>query len=152
MSSEMLAVAVRHRAKAVDAARRVVFIRGDAKSLPLASGSVSLVVSNSLIHHIPDPRFVFREIARIVKWADSRPRILIRDLVRPQSETDLAAIAEKYSAGWSPLQRRLYMDSLRAALSLDEVRDYAAGAGLRGVRVEQITDRHWSLEPEGSSA
>jgi ubiquinone/menaquinone biosynthesis C-methylase UbiE len=146
MSSEMLAVAVRNRAKLCDAARRVVFVRGDAKNLPFAGQSISLVVSNSLIHHIPDPRFVFREIARVLK-ANDGPRILIRDLVRPESEAELSALAEKYSSGWSPSQRRLYEDSLHAALSLEEVREYAAGAGLRGVRVRQITDRHWSLEP-----
>jgi hypothetical protein len=103
-----------------------------------------------LIHHIPDPSCVFREVARIVNAAQIQPRILIRDLVRPDSEADLRTLAEKYASGWSPLQRRLYVDSLRAALSLDEVRTYAADAGLRGVRVEQITDRHWSLEPENS--
>jgi ubiquinone/menaquinone biosynthesis C-methylase UbiE len=148
MSSEMLAAAVRNRAKTGAAASKVLFVRGDAKSLPFATESVGLVVSNSLIHHIPDPGFVFREVARIVRSARSKPRILIRDLVRPQSETDLQALADKYSSGWSPLQRRLYVDSLNAALSLDEVREYAAEAGLRGVRVEQVTDRHWSLESD----
>ena len=150
MSSEMLAVAARNRAKASDAGRRVALIRGDAKNLPFPSHSASLVVSNSLIHHIPDPRSVFHEIARIIK-AIGTPCILIRDLVRPNSEEELAALSEKYSSGWSPLQRRLYEDSLHAALSLEEVRAYAAEAGLRGVRVLQVTDRHWSLEPEFES-
>jgi len=151
MSGEMLAVAVRNRAKAGDAARRVEFVQGDAKNLPFAAGSVSLVTSNSLIHHIPDPRFVFREVARIVNSAPNKPRVLIRDLVRPDSEAELAALVEKYSSGWSRSQRRLYEDSLHAALSLEEVREYATGAGLRAVRVEQITDRHWSLELESGS-
>ena len=145
MSREMLAVAVRHRAKADAAAQGMSFVRGDAKQLPFATGSVDLIVSNSLVHHIPDPSCVFREIARVLKDAATAPRILIRDLVRPQSDTELEAIVEKYSAAWSPLQRRLYADSLRAALSVDEVRGYAAG--LHSVRVQQITDRHWSLEP-----
>jgi ubiquinone/menaquinone biosynthesis C-methylase UbiE len=153
MSGEMLAVAVRNRAKADGAARKTVFIQGDAKRLPFASGSVGLVVSNSLIHHIPDPGRVFAEVARIAECAQNKPRILIRDLVRPESEARLEEIAEKYSSGWSPLQRRLFTDSLRAALSLDEVRTYAEAAGIHGVRmagvrVEQITDRHWSLETE----
>lgn len=146
MSAEMLAVAVRQRAQAEGAARRIAFVRGDAKHLPFANGSVSLVISNSLIHHIPDSAAVFREIARIVRSTEGKPRILIRDLVRPASEAHLAEITEKYSSGWSPVQRRLYEDSLRAALSLEEVRSYAAAAGLRGVGIEQITDRHWSLE------
>jgi len=144
MSAEMLAVAVRQRAQAEGAARRIAFVRGDAKHLPFANGSVSLVISNSLIHHIPDPGTVFREIARIADPA--RPRVLIRDLVRPARETDLQELAAKYASGWSSLQKRLYVDSLRAALSLEEVRSYVAAAGLRGVGIEQITDRHWSLE------
>jgi ubiquinone/menaquinone biosynthesis C-methylase UbiE len=147
MSSEMLAVAVGNRANVSEFAGRVTFIRGDAKNLPFAGKSIGLVVSNSLIHHIPDPRFVFHEIARIVKTAE-RPRILIRDLLRPESEAALLSLSEKYSGSWSPSQRRLYEDSLHAALSLEEVREYAAAAGLRGVHVEQITDRHWSLESE----
>src|ERR1019366_6344247 len=133
----MLAVAVRHRAKADAAAQGMSFVRGDAKQLPFATGSVDLILSNSWVHHIPDPSCVFREIARVLKDAATAPRILIRDLVRPQSDTELEAIVEKYSAAWSPLQRRLYADSLRAALSVDEVRGYAADAGFQGVRVEQ---------------
>jgi len=148
MSSEMLAVAVRNRAKADGAARETAFVRGDAKRLPFASGSIGLVVSNSLIHHIPDPSRVFAEVARIAKDSESQPRILLRDLLRPETETRLAEIAAKYSDGWSPLQIRLYKDSLHAALSLEEVRAYASDAGLRGVRMEQITDRHWSLETD----
>jgi ubiquinone/menaquinone biosynthesis C-methylase UbiE len=151
MSNEMLAVAARNRARASESGQRVVLVRGDAKRLPFPSRSASLVVSNSLIHHIPDPRSVFHEIARVLETSDggnARPRILIRDLVRPNSESELASLAQTYSSGWSALQRRLYEDSLHAALSLDEVRAYAAEAGLRGVRIEQVTDRHWSLEPE----
>jgi ubiquinone/menaquinone biosynthesis C-methylase UbiE len=148
MSSEMLAVAVRNRSNGDTAARKTAFLRGDAKRLPFASGSVGLVISNSLIHHIPDPARVFTEIARIVDGPQNQPRILIRDLLRPESEARLAEIAEKYSSGWSPLQRRLYTDSLHAALSLEEVRAYASGAGLRGIRIEQITDRHWTLETD----
>ena len=148
MSQEMLAVAVRHRAKADAAAQSMSLVRGDAKQLPFATGSVDFIISNSLIHHIPDPSSVFREIARVLKNSGSAPRILIRDLVRPEDETELRSLAEKYSAGWSPLQRRLYVDSLHAALSLEEVRAYAADAGLHGVHVQQITDRHWSLESQ----
>jgi ubiquinone/menaquinone biosynthesis C-methylase UbiE len=148
MSSEMLAVAVGNRAKANSAARETAFVRGDAKRLPFASGSIGLIVSNSLIHHIPDPGRVFMEITRIAKDSERQPRVLLRDLLRPETKAGLAEIAAKYSSSWSPLQVRLYKDSLHAALSLEEVRAYASDVGFRGVRIEQITDRHWSLETD----
>jgi 2-polyprenyl-3-methyl-5-hydroxy-6-metoxy-1,4-benzoquinol methylase len=102
-----------------------------------------MITSNSLIHHIPDPRAVFEEIARI-----ARPRapILIRDLIRPDSAQALDHLVEAHAAPWSPLQRTLFADSLHAALTLAEVREMLNQCGLADVKVTQITDRHWSAE------
>jgi len=145
MSAEMLAAGVRNRLRA-GAARRLLFLRADAKRLPLSDACAELVTSNSLVHHIPDPRAVFREIARIVRPGGS---ILIRDLVRPESEEELARLVDKHAAGSSQLQRRLLSDSLRAALMPSEVRGILGECGLAGVSVTQITDRHWSAERSG---
>jgi ubiquinone/menaquinone biosynthesis C-methylase UbiE len=146
MSAEMLAAGVRNRLRASADARRLLFLHADAKQLPLPDACAELVTSNRLVHHIPDPRAVFREIARIVRPGGS---ILIRDLVRPESEEELAQLVDTYAAGSSQLQRRLFSDSLRAALTLSEVRDVLGECGLAGVSVTQITDRHWSAERSG---
>ena len=61
-------------------------VAADAKRVPFANQSVGMITSNSLIHHIPDPRAVFQEIARIAR--PGAP-ILIRDLVRPENEQAL---------------------------------------------------------------
>jgi len=143
MSAEMLAVAARNRARAGVSAARLHLIAGDAKWLPFADGSVAMVTSNSLIHHIPDPRAVFREVARVTRHGGS---ILIRDLVRPESEAALQQLVETHATQWSPLQRGLFEDSLRAALTVDEVRRMLDECGLGGLSVAQITDRHWSAE------
>jgi len=143
MSAEMLAAGVRNRGRAGADGRRLLFLRADAKRLPLPDACAELVTSNSLVHHIPDPRAVFREIARIVRPGGS---ILIRDLVRPDSEDELAHLVGLHAAGSSELQRRLLSDSLRAALTPSEVRDLLRECGLAGVSVTQITDRHWSAE------
>ena len=140
MSPEMLAVAARNRARDGVALH---LIAADAKRAPFAYQSVGMVTSNSLVHHIPDPRAVFLEVARI-----ARPRapILIRDLVRPETQGVLESLVETHAARWSPLQRTLFSDSLRAALTLAEVKQLLDECGLTDVKVTQVTDRHWSAE------
>ena len=149
MSAEMLAAGVRNRARAGAASRRLLFLRADAKRLPLPDACVGLVTSNSLVHHIPDPRGVFREVARILRPGGS---ILIRDLVRPESEEELAHLVGLHAAGSTELQRRLFSDSLRAALTPSEVRNMLGECGLAGVSVTKITDRHWSAERSGMNS
>ena len=102
-----------------------------------------MVTSNSLVHHIPDPRAIFQEIARIAR--PGAP-ILIRDLVRPENQQTLEQLVQTHAAQWSPLQRTLFADSLHAALTLEEVRQMLDQCGLPDVGVTQITDRHWSAE------
>jgi ubiquinone/menaquinone biosynthesis C-methylase UbiE len=140
MSPEMLAVAARNRARDGVALHLVA---ADAKRVPFADQSVGMVTSNSLVHHIPNPRAVFLEIARVVR--PGAP-ILIRDLVRPETQGDLESLVEAHAARWSPLQRTLFSDSLHAALTLHEVRDLLKECGLCEVKVAQISDRHWSAE------
>jgi ubiquinone/menaquinone biosynthesis C-methylase UbiE len=140
MSPEMLAVAARNRARDGVALHLVA---ADVKRVPFANQSVGMITSNSLVHHIPDPRAVFLEIARIAR--PGAP-ILVRDLVRPETQEALESLVETHAARWSSLQRTLFSDSLRAALTLEEVRGLLEKCGLSDVKVAQVTDRHWSAE------
>ena len=133
MSEAMLRVAAKH-------ASGLRLLVGDAKRLPFPDASVDLVISNSLIHHIPDPRAVFREIARIGR------RILIRDLIRPESDGEVERLVDKYGGGGNKLQRQLFSDSFHAALTLDEVREFLDECGMAAASVAQVSDRHWSVE------
>jgi ubiquinone/menaquinone biosynthesis C-methylase UbiE len=118
-------------------------VAADAKRVPFADQSVGMVTSNSLVHHIPDPRAVFQEVARIARRGAP---ILIRDLVRPENEHALEKLVEAHASRWSPLQRTLFSDSLHAALTLEEVRNLLDECGLADVNVTQVSDRHWSAE------
>ena len=140
MSREMLAVAARNRARNGVALHLVA---ADAKLVPFADQSVGMVTSNSLVHHIPDPRAVFLEIARIAR--PGAP-ILIRDLVRPDTHEALEQLLQAHATQWSPLQRTLFSDSLQAALTLEEVRKLLVECDLTDVNVTQVSDRHWSAE------
>jgi ubiquinone/menaquinone biosynthesis C-methylase UbiE len=143
MSAEMLAVAARNRARDGVSPGRLQLVTADAKQIPFADRSVGMITSNSLVHHIPDPRAVFLEIARIAR--PGAP-ILIRDLVRPQTQEALESLLEAHASRWSPLQRTLFSDSLHAALTLAEAKEFLAECGLANINVTQVTDRHWSAE------
>jgi len=114
----------------------------DAKALPVSDGLFDMVLCNSVVHHVPDPSTIFGEIARVARPGGA---VLVRDLIRPPTQADAWAIVDRVAAGDSPRQRQLFFDSLCAALTLDEVRAFARGAGLTDVTVEQVSDRHWSV-------
>lgn len=142
MADEMLRVAARNLETA-GLTRACTLARMDAKALDTPPASFDLVMSNSIAHHIPEPLDLFREIARVTKPDGA---ILVRDLLRPESQDAAWAIVNRVAAGDSARQKQLFFDSLCAALTLEEVREMVATAGLSGARVVQSSDRHWSVE------
>ncbi|GAB4173762.1 MAG: class I SAM-dependent methyltransferase [Coleofasciculaceae cyanobacterium] len=117
----------------------------DAKQLPYPDACFNMVVSNSLVHHLPDPLPFFLELKRVLK---SNGAILMQDLIRPDSQERLNAIVEKVVADCNAHQQQLFRDSLHAAFTLDEVRELLQQAGLEGVKVYQSSERHWTAERE----
>jgi len=114
----------------------------DGKKMPYPDNSFDLVISNSLIHHIPKPIELFKEINRIVK---PNGAILLRDLFRPQSEKDIERIVDEANLDYSPRQKQLFQDSLHAALTVDEVKDLAHEMEWYSAQVYQSSPRHWTL-------
>jgi ubiquinone/menaquinone biosynthesis C-methylase UbiE len=113
----------------------------DAKGMHFAEGSFPAVMSNSIVHHIPEPRTVFKEIARV---AAPGATIFVRDLLRPRDMATLNLLVETYTAGANEHQKKMFAESLHAALTLDEVKELVRGAGFEPNGVRQTTDRHWT--------
>ncbi|MBI3463109.1 MAG: class I SAM-dependent methyltransferase [Planctomycetes bacterium] len=120
---------------------RVTLERVDGKGLPYPDESFAAVMSNSIVHHIPEPHSVLAEAVRVV--AGGGP-IFIRDLLRPPDESTLQRLVAQYASASTDHQRQLFSDSLRAALTLDEVRALVAGLGFSLETVTQTSDRHWT--------
>jgi ubiquinone/menaquinone biosynthesis C-methylase UbiE len=142
MAESMLRVAAKH-ASSRGLAERLELRRLDAKASTLPEAFFDLVMSNSVAHHIPEPIALFREIARVVRPGGA---IMVRDLARPASRRAARDIVERVSPNDSTKQKQLFFDSLCAALTVDEVRALARDAGLRDLRVEMVSDRHWTAE------
>src|SRR5579863_7419407 len=66
LASHMLALAERNVARA-KLGLRIRLARTDAKATPWADGSFDAVMSNSIVHHIPDPGRVLAEVWRLVR-------------------------------------------------------------------------------------
>ena len=115
----------------------------DAKQMPYQDGQFDMVISNSIVHHLPDPLPFFREIKRVIKPGGA---ILIRDLIRPASEEIMNALVDSIGTEYNAHQKLLFRDSLHAAFTLDEVKEMVDKSGLEGVKVYQSSDRHWTAE------
>ena len=113
----------------------------DAKRLPYSDRFWPALMSNSIVHHIPQPIDVFREIARVVIPGAT---ILVRDLLRPTDRAALDHLVNTYADDATPHQRKMFAESLHAALTLSEARELVASVGFNPVSVSQTTDRHWT--------
>lgn len=140
MAKSMLQVAARNIQQAgLQESIRLELV--DAKRLPYEDGIFDLVVSNSLVHHLPDPLPFFAEIKRVCK---PHGGILIRDLFRPADEATMNALVASIGEEYNNYQKKLFRDSLQAALTLEEVNQMIITAGLVDVQVYQSSDRHWT--------
>jgi len=113
----------------------------DSKALPFCSESFSVVISNSIVHHIPSPKTVISEAIRV---AERGGLLFHRDLCRPRNELELRRLVKSYAGGATDYQRKLFADSLRAALTVDEIRSTVADFGFAPESVQMTSDRHWT--------
>ncbi len=114
----------------------------DAKRLPYADGTFDAVISNSIVHHIPEPVDSLREMRRVLKAGGL---LFVRDLLRPADETTLARLVATYAGDANGHQQQMFSDSLHAALTLDEIRSLLASLDLPPEWATQTTDRHWTI-------
>jgi ubiquinone/menaquinone biosynthesis C-methylase UbiE len=120
---------------------RIQLDQADAKQMAYRDCMFDAVISNSIIHHIPAPRDVLAEAIRVTKLGGL---LFFRDLKRPDDEAEVERLVETYAAGCNDHQRKLYRDSLHAALRVEEMRALIAGLGFAAETVQATSDRHWT--------
>ena len=140
LAPRMLAVG-RANVETAGLADRITLEIADAKGMPYAEGAFEAVICNTIVHHIPDPAPVLDAMARSVAPGGT---LFCRDLARPDSAEELERLVDLHAGAETPYARSLFADSLRAALTLDEVRAIVAELGLSADRVAMTSDRHWT--------
>ncbi len=121
-------------------APRVRFVHAMLDDLPDGIRDADAVVSNSLLHHLPDPALLWRTVRQVGRRGTA---LLVMDLARPDSPADAAHIVATYADGEAEVLREDFYNSLLAAYTPEEVRQQLAAAGLGGIEVRSVSDRHW---------
>jgi ubiquinone/menaquinone biosynthesis C-methylase UbiE len=112
----------------------------NAKQTDLPARSFDIVFCNNVLHHMPDPVPLWREMKRLA--VAPRGFIFVRDLVRPDSEEIVREMVAQLAAGKPDSFREGYYDSLRSAFRAEEVREQLRVAQLFSLRVEEIAGRY----------
>ena len=117
---------------------RIELVQGYVPGVALKALSFDAVLSKDLLHHVPDPSVLWKEIARL-----ARPGavIYVMDLVRPSTPEEARRIVDRVAAREDPILREDFYNSLCAAFTVDELREQVAAAGL-DLEVRQAGDRH----------
>ena len=113
----------------------------DAKALPYGDGRFAAVMSNSIVHHLPEPLDVLEHALRVVAPGGL---LFFRDLLRPASGAAVEHLVATHAAGAEPCQKAMFGASLRAALSLAEIRELVLRLGCDTQTVQATSDRHWT--------
>ncbi|MFP4209293.1 MAG: class I SAM-dependent methyltransferase [Wenzhouxiangella sp.] len=103
-------------------------------------GPFEAVVSNSLLHHLPDPMTLWQTIGEL---AGPGSYVQIMDLHRPDSIARARWLVDEHAAGAPEILRQDFYNSLLAAWTIEEVRSQYERAGLDFLRLSRPTERHW---------
>jgi SAM-dependent methyltransferase len=141
-SEAMLAHARAALAKLPGVSPRCTILCDRLPSAGLPSAHYDLVLSNSLLHHLHDPQVLWQTIREA-----ARPGaiVLVMDLMRPASAAWAEALVATYAAGAPPVLRADFRNSLFAAFEPQEVVEQLTAAGLEGLEVGVVSDRHLAV-------
>jgi 2-polyprenyl-3-methyl-5-hydroxy-6-metoxy-1,4-benzoquinol methylase len=101
---------------------------------------VDAAISNSLLHHVPNPLQLWHKLRLAVKPGSP---VLVMDLLRPESPEEAQAIVDRYAFGAPDILRRDFYNSLLAAFTEDEIGSQLARMNLTRLLIDVVDDRHW---------
>jgi SAM-dependent methyltransferase len=118
---------------------RIRLIEGYLPDAVLPLDAYDAVISNSLLHHLADPRVLWESVKR---WGRPGAPVFVMDLRRPDTFGQVERLVRQYAAGEPEVLRRDFENSLRAAYRPEEVQEQLRAADLAGLTIRVVSDRH----------
>lgn len=140
--SEVMARLANEAVERADLLRRVRIVEGRIPGLQFRRGGFDAIVSKDLLHHLPDPAVLWREVQHLAR---SGVAVYVMDLYRPETPEAAKEIVEAVSGGEPKVLKQDFYNSLLAAFTPDEVREQLREAGL-GLEVEVVSERHMRIK------
>ena len=140
-SARMVQVAT-VRIIAAGMANQIQIVFGRIQGLKLGTDDFDAICSKDLLHHLESGRVLWDEIKCIGKPGTV---VYVMDLFRPRTLADAKMIVKKNAAHEHPLLKEDFLNSLRAAFTLDEVKRQLARAGLQ-LEASIISERHMLIK------
>jgi len=125
--------------RAPDVRERMKLIHGLLPDVSLPRRRYEAVISNSLLHHLPDPAVLWQTVRR---YAAPGAPVFIMDLRRPRSRAEAQALTDTYVAGEPAILQRDFYNSLLAAFEPAEIETQLKAANLDCLSVQVVSDRH----------
>jgi ubiquinone/menaquinone biosynthesis C-methylase UbiE len=120
-------------------ASRIQFIEGYLPEAAIPENDYTAIISNSLLHHLHEPIILWQTIRR---YGRSGTQVCIMDLRRPSTAAEARQLQQTYVANEPEVLQRDYYNSLLAAFTPEEVAQQLTFAGLKGLAVDSVSDRH----------
>lgn len=121
---------------------RVRFVQDTLPGPRLPESRYQAITSNSLLHHLHSPEVLWEAIRAV---GEPGCPVLVMDLMRPETEALARDIVETYAHDEAPVLKADFYNSLLAAFEPAEIGQQLEKAGLRGMRIDQVSDRHLAV-------
>ena len=119
--------------------RRVKLVEGFIPGAPIPRSSYDVILSSSFLHHLHEPQVLWQTVR---ERAQPGTIVFVCDLRRPATKAKAREFVRKYAGSDSVVLKEDFYNSLLAAFTPAEVRKQLKQAGLAGLKVETISNRH----------
>jgi ubiquinone/menaquinone biosynthesis C-methylase UbiE len=119
---------------------RISFCQGHLPEARLPRQRYDVILSNSLLHHLPHPETLWDSILR---FGRHRTQVFVMDLLRPDSIQQVDRLVDLYAGAEPDILRQDFRNSLCAAYTPEEVVAQLHARNLNCLQLEVVSDRHF---------